>query len=61
MRMRPIYKTAVCLAHGWHGHHPSCTERGREPRRLVAWFGLFYAFIFYAFIVAPAGTSPVVR
>jgi len=19
--VRPIYKTAVCSAHGWHGHH----------------------------------------
>jgi len=30
MRMRPIYKTAVCSAHGWHGHHPSRTGRGRR-------------------------------
>jgi hypothetical protein len=33
MRMRPIYKTAVCSAHGWHGHHPSRTGRGDEPQR----------------------------
>src|SRR5437868_9232311 len=33
MRMSPIYKTAVCSAQGWHGHHPSradCDEAARS-------------------------------
>src|SRR5438445_5619469 len=33
MRMRLIYKTAVGLALGWHGHHPS---RPRAARRRCA-------------------------
>src|SRR5947207_6751939 len=27
--MGPIYKTAVVLARGWHGHHPSRADRGK--------------------------------
>src|SRR4029077_898753 len=55
-RMRPIYKTAVCSAHGWHGHHPFRTGRGDEPqrRRVVT-------SCCYAFITACSGTRPVVR
>ena len=38
MRMRPIYKTAVCSAQGWHGHHPSRADCG-EAQRPVRLFG----------------------
>jgi hypothetical protein len=32
MRMRPIYKEAVCSAQGWHGHHPSRADCGQAQR-----------------------------
>lgn len=35
-RMRPIYDIGFMLAQGWHGHHPSCADRGfARPRRVA--------------------------
>ena len=47
-------RNGIWLAPGWHGHHPSCAERGERR-------GAGFACWCYAFKVAPAGTSPVVR
>src|SRR5215211_5505198 len=53
-RMGPIYETAVLLAQGWHGHHPSRADRGKRC-------GAAALIDVYALTTAPSGRSPVVR
>ena len=53
MRMRPIYETA--LVGPWVARSSSILHGARQSRG--AGFGIWC----YAFMVAPAGTSPVVR
>src|SRR5205807_6610466 len=48
----PSTTAAVCVAQGWHGHHPSRARRGAG-----ACSGFPYALL----STAPSGMSPVVR